>query len=116
PTKRLEAKKARAKGRADLAGELGHVEVGEGKRARDRPFPRRCRPLEHEGVGSVEPNGAQKLHARGPPVAGSNHDGAARAAASACRSGFFCPRQRMSKSPLLAKAGKAPFSTVKCSR
>ena len=59
-----------------------HVHRREREGARHRPFAGLRRALEHERVGRVEPDGAQQLHERGPPVAGSSQEGVASASAS----------------------------------
>ena len=53
--------------------------IPEHEGAGHRPFARLGRALEHEGVGRIEPDGAQQLHLRGPPVSGSSHDDVATA-------------------------------------
>ena len=113
PAERVDAEKARAKRRARLAFQRRRIEVRERERPRDGPFAGLGGLLEHEGIGRIEPDGAQQLHVRGPPVAGSSHDGTASAAARSCRSGSFWPRHRTSRSPLRSSAGIAPFSVVR---
>ena len=78
PAQAFRAEKAAAEGRKralpdEFCGVCGVF--GEHERAGHRPFARLGGALEHEGVGRIEPDGAQKLHDFGPPVAGSNHDG-----------------------------------------
>src|SRR6185503_35108 len=111
PAERVDAEETRPEGRAPLSLEARHIHRREGEGARHRPFARLRRALEHEGVRRVEPDGAQELHERGPPVVGSSQDGVASASASEWRSGSALPRQRTSRSPSRASEGTAPFSS-----
>src|SRR5262249_25432088 len=110
PAERRDAKKAATEGRALLAGELGRVDVGEHEGAGHRPFAGLGRPLEHEGVGRIGPDGAQKLHRRGPPLSGSSQDGEFNARSSERRSTSAFPMRRTSRSPLSARSRRMPFS------
>ena len=68
PAERSDAEKSAAERRARLALRASRIGVGEHERARHRPLARLRRALEHEGVGRIEPDGAQELHRPfGPP-------------------------------------------------
>jgi hypothetical protein len=90
PAPRLDPEEATAKSRPILASQTGRIPVVEPERARHGPVARfRCH-VEHEGVRWIERDGAQELHRRGPPVAGSSHDGTASAGTNSRRpSGEF---------------------------
>ena len=65
---------------------------------------------EADRVGRIEPDGAQKLHRRGPPVAGSSHDGCASARASERRSAVAAAMRRRRRSPLSSMSRRTPLS------
>ena len=58
----------------------------------------------------------RELHRRGPPVAGSSHDGAASARTSERRSASAFPMRRTSRSPLSSMSRRSPFSGCRRAR
>ena len=64
-TRRRESRRGRP--RAPCLRASAGSAFAEHERARHRPFAGLGRALEHEGVGRIEPDGAQQLHERGPP-------------------------------------------------
>ena len=112
PAERGHAEKAAAKGRARFAIERIGIGMREHEGPRDRPLAGIGGALEHESVRGIKPNGAQKLHRRGPPVAGSSHDGSASACRSERRSGppALVAMRRTSRSPFSAISRRMPLS------
>src|SRR5262249_48878886 len=111
PAERGQAKKAAAKGGAPFAAKRIQIGVREHEGPRHRPLARIGDALEYERVRRVEPDGAQKLHLRGPPVAGSSHDGSASARRSERRSGppAFAAIRRTMRSPFSAMSLRMPL-------
>src|SRR5262245_3199178 len=116
PAERGDAEKSRAKLRARFAFESGRIDAPECERAAHRPFARLGGAREHEGVGRVEPNGAQKLHLRGPPAIGSNQATFASAGSKVCRSTLAFAARLISKSPFSSISRRTPFSGANWAR
>ena len=110
PAERLDAEKPAAERRARLALERVGIRVPERERARHRPFAGLGGPLEHERVGGIEPDGADQLHVRGPPLFGSSQDGTPSADASAMRCASVLPARRTSRSPVSSMSRRTPLS------
>src|SRR5205085_3331786 len=105
-----DAKEAGAERNAGLALEARRIGAEEREAARHRPLARLGRVREHEGVGRIEPDGAQQLHPRGPAVAGSSQVGAASAGSKRCFLTVSLPICRTSKSPTPSIVRSVPAS------
>ena len=116
PAERLHAEEAAAEGGAWRSIERGRVGMAEHEGARDRPFARLSRTIEHECVGRIEADGAQELHRRGPPLSGSSQDATVSAPTSARRSGWPPPVRRTRRSPLASMSRRMPRSAGSLSR
>ena len=111
PAERCDAEKPARNAARALPSQRRRIVVPEHEGAGHRPFAGLRRMLEHEGVGRIEPDGAQQFHSRGPRVAGSSQDGVGerRHAASAARP-RPCPMRRTSRSPLSSMSRRTPVS------
>ena len=72
---RAQSQKAGAECGARLALQACRVAMRKGEGARHGPFTGLRRLIENERIRRIEPDGAQQLHRRGPPVVGSSQDG-----------------------------------------
>src|SRR5690242_12738714 len=124
PTERRYSEEAGTKCGAHLAGQRGGIRAREHEAARHGPFTRLGGTLEHERVRRIEPDRPQELHVslimrrqrRGPPEAGSSHDGLASAGISGRRSTASLVMRRTRRSPLWSISRRTPFSGASRSR